>query len=282
MRKPTVVAVVVTCALIGASAVMGSAPTPQLPFAPSTGAGSTVTPSFEGWYENPDGTYALSFGYYNRNTEEILEIPLGPENFMEPAEFDGDQPTRFHARQHWGVFTVSVPADFGDAKVYWTLKNRGETFSIPGHLKTDWKIDALDGEVDSGNTPPVLRLGDREGAGPGGVTGETLHTTLGERLSVTVAARDDGNGRGSVRRFGEAGVPVTLTWFKHQGPGDVEFSQVTAEVPAAGGEATTLAMFSTAGEYVLRVRANDASGVASAGHAQCCWSNAFVRVTVSE
>jgi hypothetical protein len=29
------------------------------------------------------------------------------------------------------------------------------------------------------------------------------------------------------------------------------------------------------------VRANDASGVANAGHAQCCWTNGFVKVTVT-
>jgi len=35
-----------------------------------------------------------------------------------------------------------------------------------------------------------------------------------------------------------------------------------------------------AGEYIVRVRANDSS-VAGAGHSQCCWSNGFVKVTVN-
>ena len=43
----------------------------QLPLAPVSGAGETVTPVFEGWYENPDGTLSLSFGYFNRNGEEV-------------------------------------------------------------------------------------------------------------------------------------------------------------------------------------------------------------------
>ena len=43
-----------------------------------------------------------------------------------------------------------------------------------------------------------------------------------------------------------------------------------------------MSTFSELGDYVLRVRANDASGVANAGHAQCCWANGFVKVTVTE
>jgi len=48
----------------------------------------------------------------------------------------------------------------------------------------------------------------------------------------------------------------------------------------AGGQATTSATFSAPGDYVVRVRANDASGVAGAGHAQCCWTNGFLKVAV--
>jgi hypothetical protein len=69
--------------------------------------------------------------------------------------------------------------------------------------------------------------------------------------------------------------------FKLQGPGDVEFADATPELYRADGRATTSATFDQPGEYILRVRANDASGVASAGHAQCCWTNGFVKVTVT-
>jgi len=73
---------------------------------------------------------------------------------------------------------------------------------------------------------------------------------------------------------------VTLTWFKHQGPGDVVFSEGVGRVGATGGMISTTATFDEPGEYVLRVRANDSSGVATAGHSQCCWTNGFVKVTV--
>ena len=254
----------------------------QVPLAHVSGSGQTVTPVFEGWYENPDGTFSISFGYFNRNSEEVPEIPIGPDNFMEPGDLDRGQPTHFQPRRHWGVFAVRVPADFGPQKIVWTLKIRGETFSIPGSLHRDWQIDALAGEVGSGNTPPVLKfdMGGPEGAGPAGITAGPLTAWVGRPLTLTVWARDDGRLSGSVRASGEEHVPVSLAWFKHRGPGDVTFSADTAAVDVAGGEMTTAATFGSPGDYILRVRANDASGVANAGHAQCCWTNGFVQVTV--
>jgi hypothetical protein len=95
-----------------------------------------------------------------------------------------------------------------------------------------------------------------------------------------VWGRDDGKGATSVASAGRGvPAPVTVAWFKHQGPGIVAFEPAAGRIAAAGGQATTRATFSTPGEYVVRVRANDSS-VAGAGHAQCCWTNGFVRVTV--
>jgi hypothetical protein len=39
------------------------------------------------------------------------------------------------------------------------------------------------------------------------------------------------------------------------------------------------ATFSAAGDYLLRVQANDESGEGGAGF-QCCWTNTYVKVTV--
>ena len=255
----------------------------QVPLGIRTASGLTLTPVYEGWYQNPDGTFSLSFGYYNRNFEEIVELPHGAANHLEPAAFDGAQPTRFHPRRHWGVFTVTVPADFGDQAVVWTIDFRGERNSIPGRLHLDWRIDALDGEAETGNTPPMLAFSEDgpKSAGPGGPWGNPVETVVGTPVPLTVWAWDDGRSRGSVVRAGRTGVPVTLTWFKHRGPGDVTFDVDTARVPVEGGKATTTATFTEPGDYVIRVRANDASGVSTAGHSQCCWTNGFVRVTVT-
>ena len=250
----------------------------QIPLGIRTASGQSVTPAFEGWYENSDGTFSLSFGYFNRNFEEVVEIPAGPGNRLEPADFDGPQPTQFSPRRHWGVFTVTVPADFGDKSVVWTIDFRGERYSIPGTLHTDWQIDALVGEAGSGNTPPVLTFseGGPEGAGPAGLWSEPVEAMAGTPVPLTVWARDDGRGRPGR----PVGANMDLTWFKHQGPGDVTFSETEGEVAISGGMMTTMATFAEPGRYVLRVRANDASGVSGAGHAQCCWTNGFVRVHV--
>ena len=100
-----------------------------------------------------------------------------------------------------------------------------------------------------------------------------LKAVVGQPLAISVMARDDGRG-------GRGAPSVALAWFKHQGPGTVTFSEATGRAAAAGGQVNTTATFSEPGDYVLRVRANDASGVAGAGHAQCCWTNGFVKVTV--
>jgi hypothetical protein len=253
----------------------------EMPLAPIRASGQTVTPVFEGWYKNADGTFSISFGYFNRNASEVLEIPIGPSNNIAPGDANQGQPSSFQPRRHWGVFAVTVPADFGEKKVVWTLVVRGETFSIAGSLRPQWEIDALHGEAGSGNTPPVLKMekSGAEGRGPRGISGPPQRATVGRPLPLTIWASDDGTAWRSISSDGRSGAPVTLTWFKHQGPGAVTFAERAPKVGDEGA-ATTTATFSEPGEYLLRIRANDASGVTDAGHAQCCWTNGFLRVTV--
>ena len=76
------------------------------------------------------------------------------------------------------------------------------------------------------------------------------------------------------------GVPVALAWFTHQGPAEVKFGTPSARLTPTGGKSSTTATFSKPGDYIVRVRATD-SAMAAAGHAQCCWTNAFVKVRVT-
>src|SRR5438128_1058041 len=166
----------------------------QLPLTPIRVSGQSVTPAFEGWYKNPDGSFSISFGYFNRNEREQLDIPIGPNNSVSPGDPNQGQPTHFHPRRHWGVFAVRVPADFGDKKVTWTINFRGKTYAISGSLNPKWEIDALQGEVGSNNTPPAIRF-DSAGAtarGPGGMYGAPMKAKVGQPLTLTVFATDDG------------------------------------------------------------------------------------------
>jgi hypothetical protein len=244
-------------------------------------SGQSVTPAFEGWYKNPDGTYSLSFGYLNRNSSEVLDIPVGANNFFTPGPADRGQPSNFEARRHWGVFAVKVPADFkvGD-KVVWTIITRGDTVRVPGTLRPNWQIDALEGEAGS-NKPPIIKFaeGGPEGAGPAGIMGPPLTAKVGAAIELKAWVTDDGRTRGSVAGTGRGSAPL-LRWFKHTGPGAVTFGTPAPRPAQPGGLATSTATFGAPGEYVLRLRANDGS-VVSAGHSQCCWSNGFVKVTVT-
>ena len=57
----------------------------QLSLSPVSPRGQTVTPVFEGWYRNRDGSYSISFGYFNRNAVETVDVPTGDENFFSPG-----------------------------------------------------------------------------------------------------------------------------------------------------------------------------------------------------
>jgi hypothetical protein len=268
-------------AVAGIGLILG-APVRAQPLAPVRPAGQTVTPVYEGWYRNADGTYSLSFGYFNRNSRETLEIPVGADNAISPGNANQGQPTHFDPRRNWGVFAVVVPASFGDRnKVVWTLRDRGETFAIAGSLDPLWEIDALVGEAGSNNTPPVLKAGGgAEARGPGGSVWPGPTAAVNQPVELSVSASDDGRSVPTATGTARGETPVTLTWIKHQGPGDVIFEPAASRVPNAGGTATTMARFTVPGEYIIRIRANDASGVVGAGHSQCCWTNGFIKVTV--
>ena len=242
--------------------------------------GQSVSASFEGWYPNPDGTRSLVFGYFNRNYEELLDIPVGPDNRFEPGPADRGQPTHFLLRRQTGVFAVVVPANFGNQRLTWTLTAHGVTIAIPGHLRPEWEITALK-EITSGYTPPVLRFGgpDAEpGQGPLGIHSE-LTAMVSAPPTITVWATDDG-----VRKARAAQRPARLgvVWSKFRGPGAVMLSD-TAPAIDETGKAVATATFGEPGEYVLRVLAWDDSGGQSAimaGGFFCCWTNGYVTVQV--
>ena len=255
---------------------------------PARDSGSSVTGAFEGWFKNPDGTFSLLLGYYNRNRDQVLDIPVGPNNRIEPGGPDRGQPTHFLPGRGWGLFSVTVPADFGDNKLTWTIVANGQTTVIPAGLKPDYEISPLR-EAAVGNTPPVLSFEESGPTvqGPQGITAERT-AKAGSPLALTVWVSDDDKFTSSSGAKPDIGdTAVTLKWTLYRGPGSVTFSSDRPKVeklaPKSGfafsGKSTVMASFSQPGDYILHVTANDSSGEGGRGF-QCCWTNGQVKVTV--
>jgi hypothetical protein len=262
----------------------------SLPLEPTHESGSSITGAFEGWFQNPDGSYGLLLGYFNRNQRQELDIPIGPQNRIEPGGPDRGQPTHFLVGRQWGMFVIKVPRDFGDNKITWTLVANGQTTTIPASLKPDYEISPFQ-EAAVGNTPPVIRFDEHgpEAQGPRPVTAERS-VKVGTPLTLTVWASDDAKlttSSGAPPR--NLSAPVTLRWSKYRGPGTVTFGsdrpavekseRKDAGAPAFSGKATTTATFSEPGLYVVHVTANDYSGDGGGGF-QCCWTTSQVQVSV--
>ena len=109
----------------------------------SFATGQSISPAYEGWVQNEDGSFDLVFGYMNRNWEQVVGVPVGPENTIEPGGPDQGQPTRFQPRRNRFVFSIRVPADFGDRELVWTLTANGQTHRAYATLKRDYFIDDL-------------------------------------------------------------------------------------------------------------------------------------------
>jgi hypothetical protein len=278
--------VLVTCALVWVTPRVNGQ-SGQLPMEPLHTSGQSVTAAYEGWFKNPDGSFSMLFGYLNRNLKEELDIPVGDNNRLEPGPPDQGQPTHFLPRRQWGVFTVTVPQNFGTGKLTWTLVANGQTTAVPAHLDARWEISPFV-EVGIGNTPPLISFeeGGPSVQGPRGMS-VALETTLQNPVTLNLWVADDAK----TFQGGKApdSPPVTVTWSKFRGPGAVKFADSKPPVekadrkwdptPAFSGKATTTAMFSEPGEYVLRVVANDWSGDGGGGF-QCCWTNGQVKISV--
>ena len=252
----------------------------QLVLEPIKDSGQNVYPAFEGWYQNSDGTYTLLVGYFNRNTKETLDIPIGPENRIEPGGPDQGQPTHFLAGRAWGAIAIKVPQDFGDRKLTWTLTANGRTVSIPMGLTKGYQVEPFKDEA-MGNTPPSIKLSETgpslAGPPPPLSSAPTLTGTVGEAVNLTFWITDDAfeDPPTSGRAAPPARPRLTTIVSKYRGPGEVKIAAVTPEIEE--GRASTTATFSLPGEYVIRIESNDASGVGGGG-SQCCWTTAYVKV----
>jgi len=175
-----------------AAAAWLTTPAAQIRFTYSTG--QTVSPAYEGWMPTPNG-FAMYFGYMNTNWLEEFDVPIGPDNAIEPGGPDQGQPTHFYPRRSPFLFTVNVPKEMASKELIWTLTTHGRTEKAYASLKTDYQIDnqVISTEVggDFGslrdelrtNRPPELRV---EGA-------KKRSAKVGEAITLVAFAGDPDN-----------------------------------------------------------------------------------------
>lgn len=152
----------------GAAFLLFTAVSAQTRFTYSSG--QVVSPAYEGWRTEDDGSLTMVFGYMNQNWAEEFDIPIGPDNNIEPGGPDRGQPTHFYPRRSPFLFSIKVPKDFGDKEIIWTLKTHGKVEKAYASLKNDYMIDnqVISTEVggDFGslrdelrtNIPPTLKI----------------------------------------------------------------------------------------------------------------------------
>jgi len=268
---------------VGVSMVLGGATgaSAQIPTTLQV-FGVPVYPAFEGWYQNQAGTATILVGFYNSNTDQTVDLPVGELNYFTPGPQDRGQPTHFPPGRAWGVFTLEVPRDF-DGELSWTLVANEQPVTIPFHLEVPYFVEPFK-DASNNNEPPRLRFSPQSEpfvGPPIGIAHElTGSVAVPVDLSVWLSdvTPDTHVRENPFRRT----PPMSFRWHKLRGPGVVEFAETEFEYEETIEQAvTTTAAFDAAGEYWLRAEALDSTGVGGSGF-QCCWTSAIVRVTVSE
>jgi len=227
--------------------------------------GQDVSPTFDGWERNSDGTYTLHFGYFNRNSTEDLDVPIGPENTFEPGG-DRGQPTHFDPARRWWVFKVVVPADWPkDRRAIWTLTTRGKTNQAKGWLQPEWEVDKDLIAKNAARDPSLMTSGtnetdlDHENRPPAMIGSPAQTINLSDTLTLTATATDDGRPKPIPDPNGRLQQGVRVRWIVYRGAGKVRFDPDIMSQRLYGKPATleTKVRFAVPGAYRLRAIASD-------------------------
>ncbi len=257
---------------LGAQAPRPPAPLPTEISSIHFNSGQSVVPYFEGWIRNTDGTFDMVFGYFNRNWQQEMAIPAGPDNTVELGGPDSGQPTYFLPRRQRFVFRVRVPADFGKKEVVWTITANGRTERGYGNLlpaqEITERVVMTNGGFDPGltdpNTPPSIAVAPIQSQVAG--TSVTLTASVADdglpkpRPAAAPASRPTATNsfgaqvNSSTERARPAGL--TLSWMQYGGPAKVTFD-TTGPILVANGQAVTTARFEKPGTYQLVASASD-------------------------
>ena len=281
---------VLLAAAVIVAAVCGSSAQQPFSYQVKFDAGQNIAPVFEGWEQNPDGSFNMVFGYFNRNYKEHPHVPVGPDNRIEPGGPDQGQPTYFLPRRSQFVFRVRVPADFGDNELVWTLIVNGKTERAYASLLEEYAVD--DGILIrnyANSTPPRYHENRRPVITVEGAARRTVK--VGEPLDLTALVADDDlleprpSNPGFPRfQLGGPGynpaLGLRVAWFVYRGQGDqVVFDPEQFDVwdnddgnspwtpgwepppVPPDGKYPVRATFREPGAYVVRVLAHDGVGV---------------------
>ena len=158
-------------------------------------SGQPLSPAYEGWMPNADGTFTMYFGYMNSNWLQEFDVSIGPDNNIEPGGPDQGQPTHFYPRRNPFLFTIKVPKDLGSKELIWTLTANGKTEKAYASLKTDYQIDAQVISTEVGGDFGSLRDELRTNIPPKlEVQGEKRRAVrVGEAVALAVFAADPDN-----------------------------------------------------------------------------------------
>jgi hypothetical protein len=132
----------------------------------------------------------------NRNWEEEIDVPVGPDNGFNVGGVDQGQPTHFLPRRNRFVFRVKVPNGFGDKdELVWTLTTHGKTEKAYATLRPDYIVDDVVKASETGalgagtsspevraNKPPTVRIDEVKGR----------NIKAGESLTLVSEVKDDG------------------------------------------------------------------------------------------
>jgi hypothetical protein len=281
---------------IAAGGALVSAHGQLLPSYPKLGFGASVTPAYDGWYDNADGTHTFLIGYYNRNWTQEIDIPIGPDNKFEPGDIDRGQPTHFLPNRNFGMFTITVPKNFAPTeRLWWTVTVNGVASRVGMIMSPDFNItpQRASEEAPNGkyNVPPILRFSESGPAiqSPVANIASALNktATVGVPMPVELFVEDDAlYASGTNAPMTRTPPVVEATLAKYRGPGTVKadgfhFTTLKGGKPLEpyAGKATGTVTFSTAGDYIVHVTINDFSEKGG-GATGCCWTTAMMKVNV--
>lgn len=210
--------VVRSCGLVLAAwLIAGAVPAPAIA---QSYRQSGITPIFDGWEEQPDGSRVLYFGYINRQTAEV-DIPIGTDNGFQPAAADRGQPTHFLPGRHEHVFTVRAPRDMA-GKLVWTIATPAGSQTANASFDQLYVLAQRENE-DPHATPPVVEIPSVDAR-----SGQPV--TLAPRIIPALRS-----GRAETEGGAAEAQGLNVAWSKYRGSGRVTFSaDPKAPAPAVG------------------------------------------------